>query len=261
MILHASIIGMLWRCPAQVYFRYELDLKVPPSGAAHRGTSYHRALAENFRQKETTRENLSVSNVRDAFHTAWEEGVRSSMGVDFKDDDPGILKDGGYAAIEAYMRERAGKVQPIKGGTEREFECLIAGIPFAGTIDRIDERKLIIDDKTSSKKWSARQPFEEPQSYIYPLAWQQIVGERPPMIYDVATIYDRKDGIVAKTEVIESTLADEDYRWFTEKALPKTYEQIISGLFPPNPAGWHCSERWCGYYKYCRGGETPPKWI
>jgi len=27
-----------------------------------------------------------------------------------------------------------------------------------------------------------------------------------------------------------------------------------TGIAPPRPGGWWCSEKWCGYWPMCRGG-------
>jgi len=43
-----------------------------------------------------------------------------------------------------------------------------------------------------------------------------------------------------------------DCRWLLN-LIEQAGKAIASGIFYPNPNGWHCSPRYCGYWDRCMG--------
>jgi hypothetical protein len=256
--LHASMISMLFRCPRQYYWRYIMQYKCPPGWAQFLGTNYHYGLEVNFKQKEQSRADLQVEDIKDAFNTSWGK-ISQETEIIWEEERPENIKDAGYAMLQAYMHDLAPQVQPIECGTEYEFEVEIPSLDLLakGRIDLIEETGYLIDHKTASKKWAAARPREEAQSYYYPIAWEKLTQDRLPMQFHVAS-HSQRGGA---TQSLTAEVDEQDLKWFENDVLPSLVRQVKEGLFPPRPNGWWCSERFCGWYGMCRRGELDAKYF
>jgi hypothetical protein len=65
--LSTTSLKMYLRCPLQFMFRYVKGLKIPPVGAIVLGKSVHYGLEENFRHKQQSKKDLSLSKVLEAY--------------------------------------------------------------------------------------------------------------------------------------------------------------------------------------------------
>jgi len=239
--LHASDLEMYLRCPKQLWWKLTKG-PMPPAAAAFRGTCFHRTLHHNFGQKIETKKDIPLDDAKGIFGATWDEGWKEA---EFKEDeDPGKMKDEGYSMVDIYWGKMAPAILPL--GSEISFEIDLGAIPVAGIIDRITEKR-VLDDKTAGRMW--RDGSKKLQPFIYPLARYKETKTLFPFSFIVTT--------PKATEEVPVEVSVFDFYWFITDFLPKVYNDIQAGRFTPDPTGWWCSEKWCGWWPFCRGKEEP----
>lgn len=236
-----SQINMWLRCPRQWYYRYVDGLRIPPSGALVEGGCYHKALEVNFKQKIVTQTDLPIPDCLDAFSDAWETRLSSEEVIIWEDDDPGFLKDQGIGLVEEYMSSMSQDVQPVK--VEEPYVSEVANVKFVCVVDLEDVLSIIIDHKTSKKAYTQDDVDRDLQASA-----AAFVLNRPIIHYNHVAIKSR----VPRIQPIKTYRLQPDIDWYVQ-LVGGVVAQMKTGIAPPRPTGWHCSERFCGYYERCRG--------
>lgn len=240
---------MFLRCPAQYEFRYMKGIKIPPVGAIIQGKAYHEAIGIDLLYKKTQGNLLAESQVADAFSTSFDIQLRLKVSndeedkwefddIDWRDDDPGKVKDQGIILARLYHNKIAQSIEPLE--VEERKQTDIAGIPFVFIADVVEEKR-IIDHKVKGRRFSEDELKKDLQATAYsliynrPLEFHQALKLKQPVI-----------------DIAQTSRTDSDYQFFKDLVL-RVKQAIDTGIFYPNPTGWACSEQWCGYYKLCRG--------
>lgn len=259
-----TLIRMYLRCPRQAEFRYVLGLKLPPSGAALKGTAAHRGAEEYVNVKLHTGEDLPVEAVRDIVADAFDQGRPEAVFAE--DEDPGRLKDAAVRSATAWREQVAPGLRPVAAEEWREA-VTPGGAVVYGRLDCIEEQppeqsgngtgagnglasgngqaRLVVRDM----KNTARTPDEDvlhrdPQAaaYVY------LLGGQADAQFDY--LVETSRGVQHVPRRARFSKADlEDFAAQAE-AVAKAFQ---AGVFPPNRDGWWCSPRWCGYWHLCRG--------
>lgn len=241
-----SRIAMYLKCPMQFYFRYCEGLIVPPRAALTLGSSFHRAIAVNYRQKVGSHEDLPTSDVLDAFSTDFDHRAHETLW--FQDEDPGKVKDSGVAITQHYQTEAAPAIQPVM--VEKEFEAPMTyrvngeqkEVKLKGILDLQDEDQVIVESKTTSRKPYSVQYSHIIQSTFYVAGAMQeygsarvdyVVNTKTPKIVRYPIIVDSRK-VVFLTNLVASVV-----------------ESIEHELWIPNRDHFLCSQRWCGYWDLC----------
>ncbi len=258
MIEHLSHtqISMFRRCARQYYFRYIKGLIIPTAHMLTLGSSYHRALAENFKQKIISKADLPVDDIMQAFSDDWNKRIKNDD-IDWGDQKPGMIKDTGISLVKKYQEDIAPGIQPIK--VEHKIELLLpeeteVDIPIIGYVDLTDEglnNQLPlgeIEHKTSSKHWNQSDADIDLQPFPYILWFQQEYGKPPWFRYHIA-VKTKQPSI----QILSTSRSQKEIEWYLI-VVREVYKSIKAGIFPPTGDGWGCSEKWCGYWDYCRGG-------
>ena len=251
--LSPTQISMFLRCPKQWAYRYVEGLKIPPSGAMVLGSAYHEGLAERFNYVLDRKEQPELQLALDAFSESFER-IKSEHLV-FEDEevlpfdeikwetDPGELKDIGVKLLTAYEKSIAPKITPLTVEEKDIFIC--EGVPIHIVTDLVTERK-VIDHKVKARRFSEDDLRQNIQATAYYMAKQK------PLEFHVA-LKTRQPAIE-----IQQTHRDGQETVFFAELVTKVWQSIQSGIFPPNPIGWHCNEKWCGYWHLCKGANEPP---
>ena len=114
--------GFKWFC------KHVLRLPDPKTAALLQGSCVHAALAENYRQKIETKEDLPAAGVKAIYADAWGTLLKET---EFRDDEePDTLKAEGEALTLKYLDELAPKVQPA--AVELPVVGMIAGVRVRG---------------------------------------------------------------------------------------------------------------------------------
>lgn len=236
------------RCPKAYEFRYVDKVIIPAPGVSAMGTAYHKTVANvlYFVRDNTP---YTRSFVADMFDANWNAVLKERLAIgeedgeispveDFYwgDEPPGKLKDQGYRCTLAYAFKFAPSVNPVE--IEAGKEAQLEGIKFLYVCDVI-EPLTIRDHKIKSRVFSEIDLQNSLQAAFYSLF------ENKQLVYDVAL---REKAEIKPQPANPLFTAD-----FLTTVAKRVWQGIQSGVFPPNPNGWWCSEKWCGYWRICRG--------
>lgn len=235
-----SQINMWQRCPRQWYYRYVRGLRLPPSGPLILGGSYHTALEVNFKQKVISQADLPINDCLDAFSASWDGRVAGAEDIDWQERKPGELKDMGVALVGTYRTKISPTVQPAL--VEQPFISEIAGVKFVLIMDLQDTNEIVIDHKTAGKSYTQ----DDVDRDIQASAVSHVLGR--PITFQNHIALKLK---VPRIQILETTRGPEDTQWWLNMA-EMIVEQMKTGIAPPRPTGWWCSEKWCGYHKICK---------
>jgi len=237
-----SQLNQWLRCPRQWEFRYVKGLKMPPSGALIEGGCYHKALELNFRQKIASFEDLPVDECLDAFSDEWERRLVEEEFIEWENRTPGFHKDEGISLVTEYMASTSFTVQPAK--VEEAIVTEVAGVKFVCVPDIEDVKKIVIDHKTAARAYRQEDVDKDLQASAEAFAL-----DRPIMFQNHIAVKTK----VPKIQVIKSFRIRTDIDWWAKLAA-QVVAHMKTGIAPPNPNGWHCSPRFCGFYGVCRSG-------
>jgi RecB family exonuclease len=247
--LSFSQINMFLRCPKQWEFRYIQKLKIPPGAALVLGRSWHETIEQNYVQKIQSEADLPLEDMKDFFSDAWTKNLEKEE-IDFGEDEPGQLKDLGILITDVHHREVAPKVQPAL--VEEEFRISLGEeFPYEllGYFDVIERDGTIADNKSWKRSKSQGDVDKDLQLTAYALGYRVKFGRAEKGLRFDAVIKNKKPKAVQLT----TTRTNDDCRWLL-KLIEKVADGIVKETFYPNPNGWHCDPKWCGYWNKCKGG-------
>jgi len=254
--IHLSIsrINTYLRCPRQYEYSYVEGIKIPPSGALVRGSSFHEAMKHNFREKKETGKDSRVSDLLDVYSDQFTERIQEAQ---LKEDERrGRLKDSGVKMVRAYRRHRAPQITPDLVEQRVELE-LATGDLFIAVIDLSTLDMRIVDLKTTSKTPPKGEAKKNQQLTAYGWAYYHLRHEMPAG-YDLDfAVHNHKakkpDPPRLITLPAERTAAQLDA---FARDVAHVFAAIQAGAFPRNAQGWHCSPEYCGYWNMCMGRQV-----
>lgn len=254
--LSASQLGMYLKCPRQWRFRYVDGLIRPPGCALTLGKAFHSAVEVNYKQKVETKKDVPVDVMTDAFVDEFKTRVKED-GTEFdtdKGETPAGIQDLGVKLVGVQRVEIAPKVQPV--AVEETFEVSLGDeFPYTlkGIIDGITADGVIFDNKTGGKNIPQSDIDGDIQLTAYALGYR-IMHQTPERALELHRVVKTKE---PKTQVLRTTRTNEDLKWFLGM-VEEIAKGLTAGAFPPNPTGWWCSEKFCGYWNECRakGGTS-----
>ena len=116
-----------------------------------------------------------------------------------------------------------------------------------GVWDLIERDGTIVDNKAYSKTPSQADLDKDLQFTAYSLAYRATKESIEPGLRMDAVIKNKKPKAVQLT----TSRTNDDCRWFLG-LVEQVASAIHAGNFYPNPNGWHCSPKFCGYWDRCR---------
>jgi len=245
--LSFSAINTYLRCGLQYYFRYILNLKIPPPGVLVLGSAVHKGLASDFQQKVETRKNLPTSQVLEVFsehfdlekdNALWEEGEK-----------PGEVKDQGVALLSLYHQGRAQELQPEE--VEKKIKVVFDNVDYdlIGYIDLVTEDKQLRDLKTKSKSMSEAEVANDLQLTTYAFAYHEETGVFPQSLGFDILIRSPKS---PKVQIADTQRTEIDCQRLLAY-LARVADGIYKNVFlPAQPGSWVCSPKWCGFFEICQ---------
>jgi len=109
-------------------------------------------------------------------------------------------------------------------------------------------KTVVVDHKTSSKKYSELETSKSLQPTIYGMSlglaelefyYHQAMAVQNPYINPIKVIRNQND-----------------YEW-AKTLIEMVWQQIQTGIFAPNPSGWWCSKDSCQFWSQC---HMPKDW-
>jgi hypothetical protein len=133
---------------------------------------------------------------------------------------------------------------------ERKIELRVPGvpIPIIGYIDIITEDGVCGDFKTSGKSWTEGQAKDSLQPLFYMAGLNQM-GMKSPDLFRHYVFVKTKE---PKFQTIETSYQSSEVM-FLFRLINNVWNAIEKEAYFENPGGWLCSERFCDFWKECRG--------
>lgn len=251
--LSASQINMYLTCAKQYEYRYIHNLVIPPGIEAIKGTSIHNSLEFLFKSK-MEKKDINEKELMDKLIFYHDENTKKydyKYEGNEKDKDIKIL----LAVGKKYYDTMFHNIIPI--ATEYELTGHIDGVPMKGYIDLIREndkttegfiqnKSVVVDYKTSTKKWSQNKLDKNMQFNIYSIMLNT------PNIEVQNILLTQK----APIHTLRTVLNNENNKKHIKSCIKDVAASISKGNFPRcSPESWCCNNTWCGYYDKCRGGK------
>lgn len=242
-----SQVGMFEKCPRQYWWRHIKKRTRPPTIAMVRGRGPHEGRDVSMQRKlrgedQLTQEELA-DVVRDRVHHDFleeidlaDEGTREVV----RDRTVDTAIDMAQVDAEAFHPT----LDPLLIEEEIDWEPPGYGIGIKGIVDLVQTNGEPVDLKTGSPKPAIEYGL---QLITYDLLLRSKLGRSS----GTARLQGIK-GLKAGPKPVETTLEIDDaarQRVLNRYAAMK--ETVSKGAFPPNPQGWWCSKKWCGYADVC----------
>lgn len=242
--ISVSQVNTYLRCPAQYYFRYVLDIVIPPSASITKGKAVHAGIEYNYQQKIETKKDLPLNVVKDYTAATF---IEMAVETDFQGTDKGKELDSAVKLVELYQTEVAPNIQPV--AVEQKVEITFDNVDYIllGYIDVVDDNGNIRDTKTVARTPTEEVILNSLQLSAYSLAYRQLTGKEENSVildYLVDNKYPKYVQFSAKR-----TMQD-IYRFL--KILGMVADNIARQNFYPNPTNYLCSQKACGYWDMCQ---------
>ena len=206
--LSPSGAGTFEQCPRRWRMRYVERLPDPPGEAALAGSFAHRVL-ELFMQRAP--EERTVEAAKAIARDEWPdvEADPDFVALGYDTDEAKQFRWKSWLAIEGLWALEDPKTVEVRA-TEQDLEVELAGVPFRGIVDRLDEEGdgLIVTDYKSGKAPSPRyRRGRLDQVLLYAAAVKEATGEMPVharLLYlgqrpvGIKVTQDELDGVVGK---------------------------------------------------------------
>ena len=245
--LSPSGAGTFNQCPRRWKFRYIDRLEDPPGEDALAGSFAHRVLELLMQRRPAQR---TVDEARLIARTEWPETEAMSdyQALGHNEEESRLFRWKAWAAIEGLWRLEDPAAVDVRA-TEQDVEAELAGVPFRGIVDRLEEEGdgMIVTDYKSGKAPSPRfRRSRLDQVLLYAAAVEASTGEMPVrarLLYlgqrTVGMDVNRRE-IEAVTEKLAGTWADIHTACADDEFEPRT--------------GPLCG--WCPYVSMCPQGTA-----
>ena len=247
--LSASSISTYLKCPMQWYFRYIEGKRIPPNGVMYLGTQWHKMAEDNYTQKVKTKKDRALNHMKEFFAASFDLGLKNTEVV-FENGakEKGELKDRGVIITGLYGTKISPTVQPLY--IEEKFLIKVEGAhkELTGFWDVLDNKGYVRDNKSKSKCPGQNDVDNNLQLSIYSLAYRTIFKKKETGLTLDCAISTK----VPYVEIMRTTRTNNDVADITRVILG-VEKAVKTGIFYPKSDGWHCSEKWCGFWYLCKG--------
>lgn len=249
-LIRTSEIDTFGKC-GEMYRRRYVNKEIKPPGIAMvKGTAVHKGASTNFKQKITSKKDLSEKEICAATSDAFDFTINKE-GVELTKEQKGegkavVLgeqKDKAIKLASLYTIGIAPRYQPV--AVEERLYIDLGGCTLHGQPD-FETGSSVVDLKTSGRRWGQDKADKSLQFTSYSLLYHEAHDKLPLMNYEVM--------VENKTPVVQTLCTFRDERdWACLKArLENLLNAIEQGNYQPAGTGeWVCDPRWCGYYSTC----------
>jgi putative RecB family exonuclease len=240
--LSHSQIDLWQHCPRKWEYRYIKGIKTRTTSAQFEGTIYHTTLEQAFLYYIKNRSYPKLADCLDVCGTAWYAGIDEDPYMDWGNDNEEALLKECMTLVAQYMTHYAPSIIPVE--VELGAIGVIDGVKIIGKIDLIDINGTVVDEKTSSRKYTDADVEKDyqPSAYAFllnrPISFENHVAVKAgnPWIQIVKT---------------QRTLKDIEW-WVT--MVKGIIAHMNTGVCPPrsDKKDYLCSPNWCGLWDICR---------
>lgn len=242
--LSPSQINTFLTCRLRWFYRYRMGLKSAPQASMEFGTATHKTVELSLKLKRDTGKGLKIKEAKELFESNFKARVDESqreagLEMAWGEDTPEKAVDDGVKLIEEYKKNKTdGEAAITPEEIEKPFAVEGArGLRIEGRIDLI-EPDAVTDFKTSSKK-NGIDTYKNGRQ----LAAYNLVAKRPQGRIRLL-VRKQKPELVTYNIAVTERQGQEFVK--TAHYVKAEMEHIF-----PNTEGWHCSQRWCGFWGVC----------
>lgn len=259
--LDFSSVDMYLRCPKQWHYRHVQGLKSPPSIALAEGIAHHASAETDNKSKMSKGKMLTapqaVEIFMDRFRSTTKEFEKEceelKVHLDWEEETEDDVFKRGKKMQTQYLSDISPTIKPVEveGSFSREAEVDGQKFVLFGQSD-VDTKDTIIDYKASKRAKTQRDVDDSLQLTLY--SW----AKRRKKVSYVTFIKEK-----AAVSRVDSGRHPGNWAWGLQ-VVASVVDSIRRGAFPmTNPSSipppWHCSPRFCGYWKRCRGALESPQ--
>lgn len=240
--LSVSQINKYLTCPKSYYYKYVEGLPESKSSSLLVGSSFHSVIEQANKRKLEDGELINDEDIEKIYNKYWNE---NNEDIDWnEDEDPNEERERGITLAKAYLSDIGKDLDPI--GIEARFDIEVAGVPFMGYIDLIENNGAIRDLKTAKKSPSKDTADKSIQLAAYALAYRELTGNKESSTsLDYAVSLKTPKIVRLETEITDTRI----------DRLKDTVWEVANGIekevFPRNEAGFGCS--YCSFKDICKG--------
>jgi hypothetical protein len=251
---------MYWRCGKQYEYRYVLGIKSPPGVALEEGSCHHDTLCNNNTHKIKTGKDRSVKYLVQRFCDDFNDrakGIPRSEWRLAETTKDKVIKRGKLIQTQ-YHKQFTPYLNPEF--CEREVRFKVGEVEVLGYIDVVGlcgfqlrtPIRGVFDYKISTRLKSDDELKGSVALSHYGWGAVDLLNcnwKNPP---HVGYCILKKTGD-SRPLFQHTLLTAQRIKWYRQQVL-SVANAISLGSFPVrNAAGWECCEKYCGYWKRCRG--------
>lgn len=244
--IRPSSIGTFLDCSVKFNFNSIEKLQVPKALALAFGIAIHKPLEVNYRQKITTKQDITTEQMVDEFDKAFETETETVEQEQYQEESKGTVKDIGVRLIKQYHALHSLKIQPtiVEQRLEAEIEGLDNDVTIilTGQLDLVDNQKRLIDHKTTK-----RAPSEVSQSYVLQQTSYRLLAE----VHGIEIAQNNIDYLIKTTLPKIQRFRVETDPDFLNNILAVLINSVKNDVYVPNRNSMLCSRRYCSYWREC----------
>lgn len=256
-----SQLDTICRCPEQWRRIYMEGERLPPGVAAMQGTAVHDGAAINFRQKIKTHEDLPRNDIVEAAVAKFEAEAAGTYVMTPEESSRGAgtvigeAKDQVADMATLLADEIVPEYQPVL--VEQPVRIILpeASHDLLGILDLADDKRRVVDFKTSGKRKTQGEADQSVQLTFYAAGHRVLTGELPTELRLEVMV---KKG-VPERQIVRTQRGPDDFAALAHR-VNSVLQIIDNGVFMPAPPGsWYCSAKWCGFWPTCRYVNANPQ--
>lgn len=212
------------------------------------GSSFHQAV-EWFNRCRLEDEIPAATVVADLFGELWDRKTQETVDIEYPEgSDAGQVSTQGRAMIAHYVENVDNEEHPVSVNEPFSLPVPTSEKVLIGEFDLIIEkadRKFVVDQKTSARRWPRDQADKSLQATCYAYAFRRMYpGHVPTVVFDVI--------VKNKTPVYErhTTMRSQDDEKRLEQLIAQADRIVDHEVFYPSEQSFSCSG--CPFQEPCR---------
>jgi hypothetical protein len=242
--IRVSSLNSFLDCSAKFGFQYIDKIQTPGRISLAFGTSIHAALKKNYAEKIFSRKDLTPDEVISEFSDSYDSEISNIE--KFADDEPtSFVKDAGVELLTKYQKDIAPRIQPKI--VEQKISVNFADMPYqlTCTLDLIDEDEILVDHKTTRKRFKMI-----PSGYKRQISGYKFLANK----INLNIKSQRIDLLTAKsadtnTEIRHLQIETDETEFL--KTFIVVSDAIKKGVFYPNRNSFLCNKKYCPFWNEC----------
>jgi len=242
------------RC-GESYRRRFLDNEIiPPSIALHKGKATHKGIEKNNVYKKETKEDMKLKEVLEIISNEYDQNIKKEGLLLNKEEETigkdkivGEGKDTIISLGRLYREEVAPDIMPLYV-EEKVIIQTSQQVELVSVLDLCDDKKNIIDFKTSNRKKNESEISSDLQLSFQALTFRSLTKENPNSV-NFCVLIEKKQ---PEVQNLKGTRTEVEYKILLNY-INIYLKGIRNGVFmPPNPTiTYYCNPKWCGYFNTC----------